>query len=177
MSQTNYITTQDGTQIWFDNLKPEMLKARDMAWHLAWKCRYNSMMHRWYSNAEHCVLGLKYCTSRETQRQFLVHDVGEMITGDVPSPFKRRCPDYAKASDEIQEQCNFLLFGERKADPEVKYADLRVTAAEQKFIREQPEQDWVAEPPPDFTWHEWTRAEAYHEWLKLFRHYYPEWRH
>src|SRR4051812_40523270 len=89
-----YLRTHNGNKITFLDLRPEMLKAREMAWHLARTCRYNAFMGAWYSNAEHSILGMQFCQSWLGKKQYLVHDCGEIITGDVASMVKARCPDY-----------------------------------------------------------------------------------
>lgn len=181
--QTSYITTHNGNIITFDDIRPEMLKASEFAWHLARVCRYNGMLLRWYSNAEHSVLGMQYCKSLQAKRRFLIHDAGELLTGDVPSPFKRRCPDYDRECRKIQLQVNELLCPikdglENKAiEDEVHYADLRVTAAEQKFMRSQSVESYVAEPPDTFQWYNWDWPEAYTNWLNTFKQLFPEWKY
>lgn len=151
-----------------------------MAWHLARVCRYSALMHRWYSNAEHSLLGMNYCESRDAKRRFLIHDVSEMITGDVPSPFKRRCPDYEAMCHMVQDQVDTLLCGS-VATPEIKaelhYADLRVTAAEQKFIRNQSVDSYVAEPPETFHYYNWEWPEAYTNWILAFKQLFPDWKY
>jgi hypothetical protein len=180
MSQTTYITTHNGNVITFDDIRPAMLKASEIAWHLARTCRYAGLMLNWYSNAEHSILGMQYCHTLNARRRFLIHDASEMITGDVPSPFKRRCPDYQAMCDMVQNQIDMLLCGSlapAEIKEEIHYADLRVTAAEQKFIRHMDRTSYVATPPETFQYHNWDWVEAYHHWLLTFKQLFPDWRY
>lgn len=176
MSRT-YTRTHHGLKQDFMNLQPSMVRAHDMAWHLGRTCRYVAMTHQWYSNAEHSFLGMQFCTSHEAKRQFLVHDVGEMITGDVPSPVKRLCPDYKALADKIQGDFNFILFGSREFLPEVLEADARITATEMVLLRGQPEEDMWAEPEPKFHFPCWGWNVAMFNWMTAFKRYFPEYPH
>lgn len=172
-----YIRTHNGNKVTFLDLRPEMLKAHEMAWHLARTCRYNAMLGHWYSNAEHSILGMQFCESYLGKKQFLVHDCGEMVTGDVPSMVKALCPDYKALCDDVQGNVNLLLFSQRDFLPEVKIADQLVTAAEQKHMRGQPDEDIFCEPPARFKFHCWPWEIAMVKWMDAFTYFYPEWRH
>lgn len=172
-----YLRTHNGNKISVLDLRPEMLKAHEMAWHLARTCRYNALLGCWYSNAEHSIMGMRYCPSYDGKRQFLVHDCGEIITGDVASMVKNICPDYKKLCNEIQGKVNFFLFGQYDALPEVKEADDTVTAAEQKYLRQQPNEDIFVEPGPPIKFHCWEWQIAMVKWMDAFTFFYPEWRH
>lgn len=169
-----FIRTHGGHKITFLDLRPGMVRATDLAWHLGRTCRFTGMMRQWYSNAEHCVLGMRLCKSHEAKKQFLVHDVGEMVTGDVPSPFKRLCPDYKEYCALVQANFNEQLFGQREFHPEVDIADKLITATEQKVLRGQPDEDIFVEPLKFFVFQCWPWRTAVNEWLHTFRLYYPE---
>ena len=169
-----YIKTHNGLAITVSDIRPEMLRPHDIAWHLARTCRYNGLMGSWYSNAEHSVLGMKLCDTWDGRRQYLVHDAGEMITGDVPYPVKALCPDYKKICDEVQQQVNFIFFGKREFLPEVKEADYLITATEQRDLRNQPDEDLMVEPIKNFKFHCWSWEVAMVKWMEQFTIYYPE---
>lgn len=170
-----YLRTHNLNKISVLNLRPEMLKAHEMAWHLARTCRYNALLGCWYSNAEHSVVGMQFCETWDGKRQYLVHDCGEIITGDVASMVKAICPDYKALCEKVQGDVNFHLFGSRESVPEVKYADDLVTAAEQKYMRGQPDEDIFVEPPPFMKFECWSWEVAMVKWMDAFRIYYPEW--
>lgn len=173
-AEAPYIRTQYGLKITFLDLRPGMVRGQDMAWHLARTCRYAGLTRQWYSNAEHCILGMKLCKTHEAKRQFLVHDVGEMVTGDVPSPFKRICPEYKAFCERVQSNFNKMLFGEHDFHPEVDIADKLITATEMKHLRGQPDEDLFVEPLKFFPFQCWPWRTAMTEWLHIFRMYYPE---
>lgn len=169
-----YVTTHHGIKIAFLDLRPSMIRAHDMAWHLGRTCRYAGMTHQWYSNAEHSFLGMQLCESHEAKRHFLIHDVGEMVTGDVPYPFKRLCPDYKKLCDLVQENMNEVLCGSRHLHEEVKRIDYLLTATEQHHLRGQPDDQLFVEPLKNFHFPCWTWDVAMFNWMRAFKLYYPE---
>lgn len=171
----DYIRTHHGLKVDVFYLRPEMVRAHDMAYHLARQCRYNGFMHKWYSNAEHSVLGMELLETPEEKRQFLVHDAGEMVSGDVPYPVKAMCPDYKRLADEIQSQFNFYLFGCFDFLPGVKEADYLITATEQHLLRGQPLEDMMMNPLEEFKFYCWEWQDAMKNWLDAFRTYFPEW--
>lgn len=173
----NYIKTHNGTKIPVHGIRPEMLRRHEIAWHLGRTCRYNGLTHLWYSNAEHSLLGMQLASSHEVKRQFLVHDAGEMITGDVPYPVKALCPDYKKICDEVQAQVNFWLFGSTEFLPEVKEIDFLITATEQRLLRNQPDEDLMLEPIPNFYFPCWPWEVAIVKWMEAFVTYFPEWKY
>jgi hypothetical protein len=132
------------------------------------------MTHQWYSNAEHSVMGAELCTSHEAKRHFLIHDVGEMVTGDVPYPFKRLCPDYKKLCDLVQENMNEVLCGSRQLHEEVKEIDYILTASEQRDLRGQPDDQLFVKPRSWLKFHCWTWEYAMVKWIEAFKMYYPE---
>lgn len=172
-----FIRTQHGLKITFLDLRPGMIRAHDLAWHLARTCRYTAMTHQWYSNAEHCLLGMQLCESHEAKKQFLVHDCGEMVTGDVPSPFKRLCPGYKEMCHQVQSNFNQVLFGERDFHPEVDVADKLITATEQQLLRGQPDEDCFVKPLTNFQFPCWNWEYAMVKWMDMFKAYYPEYPH
>jgi hypothetical protein len=171
-----YIKTHHNLAITVRDIRREMLRPHDIAWHLSRTCRYNALMGMWYSNAEHSVLGLKLIDDWEGKRQFLMHDAGEMITGDVPYPVKALCPDYKKICDEVQAQVNQIFFGTPDFLPCVKEADYLITATEQRELRGQPDEDLMVEPLHGFKFECWPWEVAMVKWMDAFIKYYPEWR-
>ena len=70
----------------------------DIAHALSNLCRFNGHSRRFYSVAEHVVLGakalLKCSISVEAAYRFLHHDDTEAYIGDVTRPLKKMLPDY-----------------------------------------------------------------------------------
>jgi 5'-deoxynucleotidase YfbR-like HD superfamily hydrolase len=82
------ITTYSGRHI--DALRPtaELIVIDDIAASLARQNRFIGHTNRDYKVAEHCILGLDYCTP-QARFEFLMHDAAECLLGDAAGPIKR----------------------------------------------------------------------------------------
>lgn len=173
-----YVTMRDGWVVTFRNPKPHQIRVDDIAWHLARCCRYNMHIWQWYSNAEHCILGTKYASSKQVARYFLTHDAAEYIYGDLTSPVKRLLPEYKKLIDEFQDFLWTLLCGAPitpEIAEEVHVIDLGITASEMRDHRKQPDSDLGCEPYANPGYRFWEWEAAYLQYTGTFRHYFPEW--
>lgn len=72
----------------------------DISHSLSNTCRYNGHCHRFYSVAEHCILG-SYLIEPELALFFLLHDASEAYMGDVITPLKKMFPLYQEKEDEL----------------------------------------------------------------------------
>lgn len=172
-----YIRSLNQVKITFLDLKREMIRVEAIFLHLAKTCRYNGLVEGWYSNAEHSILCCDKATTHLGKQAALIHDFGEMITGDVPGPVKVQCPDYRKLADEIQDFMYFHFLGSSIVPDEVKIIDKRVCATEQKMLRGAPEEDFNGHVPYDdikFECHEW--REAYWAIKLRFHTLFPEYK-
>lgn len=73
------------------NLKSEQITISDIANSLAKLCRWGGHTSRFYSVAEHCLIGCDYFLVHQDQAQalhFLVHDACEAYIGDIITPIK-----------------------------------------------------------------------------------------
>lgn len=85
--QTAWIKTRSGKYL--DLLAPEvrLISIDDIGWSLARTARFNGHTSRFYSVAEHCLLGVGQSLP-EHQRTFLMHDAPEYVLGDALGPLK-----------------------------------------------------------------------------------------
>jgi hypothetical protein len=128
---------------WFDFAAPHSspFKIEDIAHGLANICRYSGQCNRFYSVAEHSLLVSETAVGFELEA--LMHDAAEAFLGDITRPLKQMLPDYKRIESEV-ERAIFSRFGIQIPLPrEVKQADLRVLAAEQRQIMPAGTDGWL----------------------------------
>jgi uncharacterized protein len=130
---------------WFDFAAPHcsLFTIEDIAHGLANICRYSGQCNRFYSVAEHSLLVSETAVGFELEA--LMHDAAEAFLGDITRPLKQMLPDYKRIEGEV-ERAIFTRFGLQVPLPhEVKKADLRVLAAEQRQIMPPGTDGWLRE--------------------------------
>lgn len=137
---------------WFDFCAPAASEFTidDIAHGLANICRYSGQCSSFYSVAEHSLLVSE--TAKGFELEALLHDAAEAFLGDITRPLKQMLPDYKKIEAEV-ERAILDRFGVGwPIPPQVKQADLRVLAAEQRQIMPEGTDGWVrgqkVEPAP-----------------------------
>ncbi len=128
---------------WFDFCAPSdsAFTIEDIAHGLANICRYSGQCSRFYSVAEHSLLVSEVAIGFEFEA--LLHDAAEAFMGDITRPLKQMLPEYKRIEREV-ETAIFTRFGIPSPLPiEVKSADLRVLAAEQRQIMPKGTDGWV----------------------------------
>lgn len=137
---------------WFDFCAPHesAFTIEDIAHGLAQICRYSGQCRNFYSVAEHSLLVSE--TAAGFEFEALMHDAAEAFLGDVTRPLKQMLPEFKRIEAEV-EHAIFERFGiVHPLSPEVKKADLRVLAAEQRQIMPAGTDGWVrgqkVEPAP-----------------------------
>ena len=128
---------------WFDFCAPgeSAFTIEDIAHGLANICRYSGQCSNFYSVAEHSLLVSEVAKGFEFEA--LLHDAAEAFLGDITRPLKQMLPEYKRIENEVE---NAILerFGVPVPLPtEVKEADLRVLAAEQRQIMPKGTDGWV----------------------------------
>jgi len=108
------------------NLSDIDIKIEDIAYSLSRLCRWNGHCNQWNSVAEHCVRVAWRCDDIFSG---LLHDASEYLTGDIPSPIKRRCPDFQRLEWKIQKQIE-KHFGVDCDTTKIKEMDLLIRAWE-----------------------------------------------
>jgi hypothetical protein len=128
---------------WFDFCAPaeSAFTIEDIAQGLANICRYSGQCSSFYSVAEHSLLVSEVAAGFEFEA--LLHDAAEAFMGDITRPLKQMLPEYRRIEREV-ESAIFGRFGvPSPLPPEVKTADLRVLAAEQRQIMPKGTDGWV----------------------------------
>jgi hypothetical protein len=128
---------------WFDFCAPASspFTLEDIAHGLANICRYAGQCKHFYSVAEHSILVSEIAEGFEYEA--LLHDAAEAFLGDITRPLKQMLPDFKSIEAEV-ERAILERFGVPwPLPPQIKQADLRVLAAEQKQIMPEGTDGWV----------------------------------
>jgi hypothetical protein len=137
---------------WFDFCAPaeSAFTIEDIAHGLANICRYSGQCSSFYSVAEHSILVSDTATGFEFEA--LLHDAAEAFLGDITRPLKQMLPEYKRIETEVERAILDRFGVASPLPPQVKQADLRVLAAEQKQIMPEGTDGWVrgqrVEPAP-----------------------------
>lgn len=126
------ILTRGGQYFNFLDPSAYRLDIKDIAHGLSNICRFGGHTREFYSVAQHSIY-LSHIVPEEDAYAGLMHDCAEAFLGDIPSPLKRRLPDY-KRIESIVEAALFEKLGIPFPLPaSVKNADLVMLATEQAF--------------------------------------------
>lgn len=128
---------------WFDFCAPASsdFSIDDIAHGLSNICRYSGQCRSFYSVAEHSILVSEVATGFEFEA--LLHDAAEAFLGDITRPLKQMLPEFKRIENEV-ELVILNRFGvTTPLPPQIKQADLRVLAAEQKQIMPEGTDGWV----------------------------------
>jgi uncharacterized protein len=156
---------------WFDFAAPQSsnFTAEDVAHGLAHICRYAGQCRRFYSVAEHSLLVSDVATGFEYEA--LLHDAAEAFIGDITRPLKQMLPDFKRIEAEVQKAVLERFGIIEPVPPEIKEADLRVLASEQRQIMPPGTDDWLTgmniDPAPVRVRH-LSPERAKTEWLERF---------
>ena len=95
------ITTFTGKEVDPLELRDCDVDILDIAHALALLCRFNGHCREFYSVAQHSVWVSEHCPP-EHALAGLLHDAAEAYLGDVPTPLKRRLPEFEDAEQRAQ---------------------------------------------------------------------------
>lgn len=171
-----YVSMRNRNKVHFLNPTLAEIKIDDVAWHLARQCRFTCHVKNWYSTAEHSILGARQAKNTQIAREFLVHDAGEFVFGDLSSPIKRLCPDYKEMSDRFQDFCFRAFLGYIPEEGPLKEIDSRLCATEMRVLRGSPDESLEAEPYTDVHFYNWRWQDAHVRFLDMFTHLFPEYK-
>lgn len=129
-----WILTASGVEFDLINPTPDMVRIEDIAVALSRIARFNGHTSRFYSVAEHSIIGANLIGQShdggELALEFLLHDAHEAYVGDLCRPLKALCPDFQAVEDRI-DQVIRQRFGLRRTIPaEVKRLDRMMLAQE-----------------------------------------------
>ncbi len=143
-----------GRAIHYLDPQPEDFEPDDIAVVLSRQPRFVGHTKFRYSVAQHSVLVAKLCPDPFAG---LLHDVHEMVVGDVSTPLKQVLeflnPGFRDALKSITDLVDAVLMEKygvgKMITPEVKHADLRALATEKRDIMLPPPRPWLDLPMPD----------------------------
>jgi hypothetical protein len=157
------------------------VRIEDVAHALSNKCRFNGMVTRFYSVAEHSVrvanLLVSSGAARDTVLAGLLHDGSEAYLPDVPGPVKLS-PVFRDVWGPIEERVQVAVnraFGLSQPHiahlhPSIKVADRQMLATEKRDLMNAAKYEWAGLPEPlDDTIVPWSPTVAEVRFLSLFR--------
>lgn len=140
-TSTNWQHTYTGRAFWPLTPRIEDFDIRDIARHLACKCRYGGATSEFYSVAQHSVLVSHYVP--EDCRQWgLMHDVGEAYLPDVQRPIKKYLQGFLEIEKKIQQKAGEWLGIGWPIPAGVEQIDDAIITAEQAALFGPPPLAW-----------------------------------
>jgi len=138
----NWIQSFTGRQVWPLDPRLEDIDIRDIAHHLAMKCRFTGAVKRFYSVAQHCVIGSRYIAP-EHALWFLLHDAPEAYLFDAARPIKAERP-FIKEDENRLMACIAAKFELPMPEPEaVKQMDYVMLRTERRDFMNAPPRPWA----------------------------------
>lgn len=102
---SEYITTYTGKHFKPTEPNPELFDIADIAHALSLICRGNGHVKMFWSVGEHCICCAKEAKARGLSDRMvlacLLHDASECYMSDVPSPFKKKLPEYNEREERM----------------------------------------------------------------------------
>lgn len=116
------IRTVSGIYVNVFDPKPEMFVIEDIAHALSFTCRFGGHLPHYYSVAQHSITCSKV-VSEENAMAALLHDAAEAYLTDMPSPIKKRLPDFVEIENNLMRVIALRFGFEYPLHDEVKEAD------------------------------------------------------
>jgi uncharacterized protein len=178
-TEKGWIITYTGKR--FYPLSPNALDVDiiDIAHHLSNICRYTGAVRKFYSVAQHCVLGSHFCP--DNPFHFLMHDSAEAYLLDLPRPVKHdpSFQEYRDAEKRL-EWAILPLFGIHNASmpPDVAQTDHFMCVWEgNSLMPPDPESHWTKFKHEVVAWPQitpWSPEQAEEEFLRRFAQLYKK---
>lgn len=129
----------------FDNPNPEVITVDDMAYALAYTCRWRGQTRFrgrrcFYSVGQHCVFGAEQMMAAGLGNRaafgFLMHEPDEVVLPDFPGPAKACLPGFKEFANR-QGDALLAHFGFEQPDPDLcKQWDMRMMNTEKRDLME-----------------------------------------
>ena len=142
-----YRSTNSGLVFDFVNPTEDMIDIEDVAHALSQLCRFTGHCDRFYSVAEHSLVGALIFMERgddELAFEFLMHDAHEAYVGDLSTNLKKLCPDFKVIEERVDKLIRRKYNLENEMPSEVKQMDIRMLATEKaNLLDNHSESDWA----------------------------------
>jgi len=167
---SEWIQTFTGKKFHILDPEPCEVDIKDVAHALSNLCRFGGHCRKFYSVAQHCVIGAEAFENNKVALHFLLHDAQEAYLCDLPRPIKRLLPRY-KGIEAIVQAVIFLTLGNiERFDRRVEEMDLRMLATERRDLMGD-SQTWdclEGVQPLEGLIEPWTPEESKERFLKLY---------
>lgn len=151
---------------------PADISPYDIARGIAFQCRYNGHVNRFYSVAEHCVLiadALWDTGYNEADVIWgLLHDGTESYVGDMVRPLKLHMPAFVEAEDRVMDAiCERFGLEQRTIPDSVRKFDSQILLDERAALKGEAPGGWSVDglEPLGVTIQAWSPERAEAEWL------------
>jgi len=142
-----YRSTNSGLVFDFVNPTEDMIDIEDVAHALSQLCRFTGHCDRFYSVAEHSLVGALIFMERgddELAFEFLMHDAHEAYVGDLSTNLKKLCPDFKVIEERVDKLIRRKYNLANEMPSEVKQMDIRMLATEKaNLLDNHSESDWA----------------------------------
>jgi hypothetical protein len=142
-----YRSTNSGLVFDFVNPTEDMIDIEDVAHALSQLCRFTGHCDRFYSVAEHSLVGSLIFMERgddELAFEFLMHDAHEAYVGDLSTNLKKLCPDFKVIEERVDKLIRRKYNLANEMPSEVKQMDIRMLATEKaNLLDNHSESDWA----------------------------------
>lgn len=129
----SWILTNSGRHVDLLNPAPENLEIEDIALGLSRECRFSGQTRAFYSVAQHSVLASRL-VPEERALEALLHDATEAFLRDIPTPLKKRLPEYARIEAVLDRSIRQRFGLPEEMSPEVHRADRILLATEKRDL-------------------------------------------
>lgn len=135
------IQTASGIVISLEDPSANIYSIHDIGYALSQLCRFNGHCTPFYSVAQHCV-SVSNIVSPEHALEALLHDAAEAYIGDVTSPLKAMLKDFKEIERKVERSIRISFGLPVELHSEVKAADLRLLATEQRDLMPKLKEPW-----------------------------------
>jgi 5'-deoxynucleotidase YfbR-like HD superfamily hydrolase len=132
-----YRSTNSGLVFDFVNPTEDMVDIEDVAHALSHLCRFTGHCDRFYSVAEHSLIGALIFMERgddELAFEFLMHDAHEAYVGDLSTNLKKLCPDFKIIEERVDKLIRRKYNMANEMSSEVKQMDIKMLATEKSNL-------------------------------------------